>query len=116
MRRGDRACRHRRASPATGLLGHFGVDALRCFEPGGLFGEETVGSRTIRNALEEIRVGLSEFNGHDVLNIRIWAEPRNGGAERIPTKAGICCNVRLLPELIEALRQAEAAARKAGLL
>ena len=72
---------------------------------------------TIRkNALEEIRIGLSEFNGHDLLNIRIWSEPRNGGAERIPTKAGICCNVRLLPELIEALRQAEAAARQAGLL
>jgi len=69
-----------------------------------------------KNALEEIRVGLSEFNGHDVLNLRIWAEPRNGGVERIPTKAGICCSVRLLPELIEALRQAEAAARQAGLL
>ena len=86
-------------------------------------GEESQGSRdpaqlaVIRkNALEEIRVGLSEFNGHDLLNIRIWAEPRNGGAERIPTKAGICCNVRLLPDLIAALRQAEAAARKAGLL
>jgi hypothetical protein len=87
--------------------------------------EESQGSRGLspkliatieKNKLEEIRVALSEFNGHDLLNIRIWAEPRNGGAERIPTKAGICCNVRLVPELIEALRQAEAAARKAGLL
>jgi hypothetical protein len=87
--------------------------------------EESQGSRGLspeliatieKNKLEEIRVGLSDFNGHDLLNIRIWAEPRNGGAERIPTKAGICCNVRLLPELIEALRQAGAAARKAGLL
>jgi hypothetical protein len=69
-----------------------------------------------KNALEEIRVGLSEFNGHDLLNIRVWAEPRNGGAGRIPTKAGIACNVRLLPELIEALQQAAMAARKAGLL
>jgi DNA segregation ATPase FtsK/SpoIIIE-like protein len=71
-----------------------------------------------KNALEEIRVGLSEFNGHDLLNIRVWAEPRNGGTgtDRIPTKAGIACNVRLLPELIEALRQAEADARAQGLL
>ena len=69
-----------------------------------------------KNKLEEIRVGLSEFNGHDLLNIRIWAEPRNGGAKRIPTKAGICCNVRLLPELIEALQKAEAAARERDLL
>ena len=72
---------------------------------------------TIRkNALEEIRVELGEFNGHDLVNVRVWAEPRNGGAERIPTKAGIACNVRLLPELIEALQQAEMAARQAGLL
>ena len=72
---------------------------------------------TIRkNALEEIRVGLSEFNGYELLQLRVWTEPRGGGAERIPTKSGIACNVRLLPELIEALQQAEAAARKAGLL
>ena len=72
---------------------------------------------TIRkNALEEIRVGLSEFNGHDLLNIRIWTDPRNGGSERIPTKAGIACRVALLPEIIEALQQAEAEARARGLL
>jgi Transcriptional Coactivator p15 (PC4) len=69
-----------------------------------------------KNKLEEIRVGLNEFNGHDLINIRVWAEPRNGGSERIPTKAGIACNVRLLPELIEALQQAAMVARKAGLL
>src|SRR5437764_4785256 len=70
----------------------------------------------IRDALEEIRVGLSEFNGHDLVNLGIWTDPRNGGTERIPTKAGIACNVRLLPELIAALRQAEADARAQGLL
>jgi hypothetical protein len=69
-----------------------------------------------KNAAEEIRVELSEFHGHDLVNLRIWTDPRDGGAERIPTKAGICCRVALLPELIEALRQAEAEARRAGLL
>jgi len=69
-----------------------------------------------KNTLEEIRVGLSEFNGHNLVNLRIWTDPRNGGAERIPTKAGIACNVRLIPELIEALRQAEVEARARGLL
>ena len=72
---------------------------------------------TIRkNSAEEIRVELSEFNGYDLINVRVWAEPRTGGTERIPTKAGIACNVRLLPELIEALHKAEAAARARGLL
>jgi hypothetical protein len=66
--------------------------------------------------MEEIRVELAEFNGYDLIHLRVWTEPRNGGSERIPTKAGIACRVTLLPDLIEALRQAEAAARAAGLL
>src|SRR5207248_10650557 len=69
-----------------------------------------------KNAAEEIRVGLSNFNSHDLLNVRVWAEPRNGTGERIPTKAGIACRVALLPELIAALQQAEAEARMRGLL
>ena len=59
---------------------------------------------------------LSEFRGHDLINIRVWTDPRDGGAERIPTKAGIACRVALLPEIIEALQQAEAQARARGLL
>ena len=69
-----------------------------------------------KNAAEEIRVELTEFNGHQLINIRVWTEPRNGGSERIPTKAGIACRVALLPEIIEALQQAEAQARARGLL
>jgi hypothetical protein len=72
---------------------------------------------TIRkNAAEEIRIELTQFNGHDLLNVRIWTDQRNGGSERIPTKAGIACRVALLPEIIAALQQAEAQARARGLL
>ena len=72
---------------------------------------------TIRkNAAEEIRIELTQFNGHDLLNLRVWTDPRNGGSERIPTRAGIACRVALLPEIIEALQQAEAEARARGLL
>jgi hypothetical protein len=69
-----------------------------------------------KNKLEEIRVELSEFNGHDLINIRIWADRRDGDGARIPTKAGIACNVRLLPDLITALANAERVARERGLL
>ena len=69
-----------------------------------------------KNMADEIRIELSEFRGHDLINIRIWTDPRNGGSERIPTKAGIACRVALLPEIIEALQQAEAQARARGLL
>ena len=72
---------------------------------------------TIRkNAAVEIRIELTQFNGHDLLNLRVWTDPRNGGSERIPTRAGIACRVALLPEIIEALQQAEAEARARGLL
>src|SRR3954454_22415283 len=80
-------------------------------------GRGSQGPTVIRkNALEEIRVELSEYNGHDLINLRVWADPRNGGAERIPTGAGVACRVALLPELISALRQAEVEARERGLI
>jgi hypothetical protein len=83
----------------------------------GLWGPNGGSISVIRkNAAEEIRVELAEFNGHQLVNFRVWADPRNGGAERIPTKAGIACNVRLLPELIAALQEAETEARERGLL
>ena len=69
-----------------------------------------------KNGSEEIRVELTQFNGHDLINIRVWTDPRNGGSERIPTKAGIACRVALLPEIIAALQQAEVEARARGLL
>jgi hypothetical protein len=69
-----------------------------------------------KNATEEIRVELSEYCGLDLVSVRVWADPRNGGGERIPTKAGIACRVTVLPELIEALRRAESEARARGLL
>ncbi len=68
-----------------------------------------------KNALEEIHVGLSEFKGHNLIGIRVYVEEEDG-KERIATKKGITCNVRLLPELREALEQAEVTAREAGLL
>ena len=104
------------APGATGDGAEFGTRDAAKFseEPADLQG--FLGAIIRKNMAEEIRVELSEFNGHDLVNIRVWADPRNGGTERIPTKAGIACRVALLPEIVEALQQAETAARKAGLL
>jgi hypothetical protein len=68
-----------------------------------------------KNAREEIRIELSEFKGHNLLNMRVWSD-KDGGNARIPTKAGIACKVTLLPALISALQKTEAAARAAGLM
>ena len=68
-----------------------------------------------RNAIEEIRVRLSRFKGYDFVDVRIFVEPHDS-EERRPTKRGIALRVERLPELLEALREAERAARSEGLL
>ena len=68
-----------------------------------------------KNKFEEVRVELSEFNGHDLVAARIYATSRADGT-RVPTRKGLTLNVKLLPALIEGLQAAEVEARAAGLL
>ncbi len=76
--------------------------------------EKTI--RTIRKSQRaEIRVSLTEYHGHDLCDVRVFAEPYSGD-EWIATKKGLSLSVELLPELIAALQQAEAEARAASLL
>lgn len=67
-------------------------------------------SRTIhqfaKNAAEEVRVSLTEFKGHKLIDVRIYYEPEDGG-ERRPTKKGITVDVSLYPELKKALLKVE---------
>jgi Transcriptional Coactivator p15 (PC4) len=55
-------------------------------------------------------VSVHEFNGHDMLSVRVYV----GQAK--PTQKGITVNVLTLPELISLLQEAEAKARAEGLL
>ena len=71
---------------------------------------------TIRkNATEEIRVALTEFSGHDLVDIRVFTEYRESG-EIGPTKKGVSFKIQQLGEVIQALQSAEHEARQAGLL
>ena len=71
---------------------------------------------TIRkNAREEIRIALTAYQGHDLCDVRVFAEPY-AGDEWVATKKGISLSVAKLPELIAALQRAEDEARAAGLL
>lgn len=56
--------------------------------------------------LAEIRIRRRRFKDREYLDLRIWREPDNS-QERIPTRKGVCVRWDLLPELLEALRQAE---------
>jgi hypothetical protein len=60
----------------------------------------------IKNATEEVRVSLTEFKGHRLIDLRIYFEPEDG-SERKPTKKGITIDVGLYPELKRALLRVE---------
>ena len=68
-----------------------------------------------KNQIEEVRVTLGEFQGHDLVSARVYAT-RDASGERVPTKKGLTLSIQKLPDLIEALQEAEREARAAGLL
>jgi hypothetical protein len=63
---------------------------------------------------EHIRVELSEFKDHQLINIRVWSTGTDG-IDR-PTPKGIALGLAKLPELTRALVKAEAKAKELGLL
>jgi hypothetical protein len=67
-----------------------------------------------RNRTEHVRVELSEYEGHPLINVRIW-QTGSDGIDR-PTVKGIALGIRKLPELARALAKAEAKALELGLL
>jgi hypothetical protein len=67
-----------------------------------------------KNSRETVRVGLSEFKGHKLLQIRAWVSRDDGTA--IPTRAGIALRVELIADLRAALDQVERKARELGWL
>ncbi len=64
----------------------------------------------------DLRVSLSEYKGHDMVGVRQWVAPYEGGdSKRIPTKNGVSFKLKELPAVIAALQEAERVARRAGL-
>jgi hypothetical protein len=68
-----------------------------------------------KSTIADLRVRLTRFKGHDLVDVRLFQEPDDSD-ERMPTKRGITLRVDRLHELVDALRQAEAEARRTGLL
>jgi hypothetical protein len=67
-----------------------------------------------RGRNESLHVALSEYEGHNLINVRIYSTGTDG-IDR-PTPKGIAMSVRKLPELARALAKAEAKARELGLI
>lgn len=65
-----------------------------------------------KNSVEELRVALREYKGHEYVDLRIYAEFDT--SEKLPTKRGITVPPRLLADLISALQDIESDWRAAN--
>jgi hypothetical protein len=67
-----------------------------------------------RRRIESVHVSLSEYEGHCLINVRVYCTGADG-IDR-PTPRGVAMGIRKLPELARALVKAETKARELGLL
>ena len=58
-----------------------------------------------KNKTEDFRLSITEYQGHTLLDFRIFFKDKEG--ESKPTKKGITLNVKLFPELKQAILDAE---------
>jgi hypothetical protein len=68
-----------------------------------------------KNGVEEVRVALTSYAGHALVDVRTYAD-FGDAEERRATKKGVALKLSRLPALIDALVAAEAEARSRGLL
>lgn len=59
-----------------------------------------------KNKYQDVKFRISEYQGNDVIDIRIWTQPPQGG-EKVPTGKGVNINVKLFPKLKEAVLKLE---------
>ena len=67
-----------------------------------------------KNAREELRIGLREFESHNLFEMRVYIDSETG--EMILTKKDFSVKVKMRPELVQVLQMALAEAEKEGLL
>ena len=59
-----------------------------------------------KNKFQEIRVGVREFKGNDLIDIRTWTMTQ-GSEEMVPTAKGVSLNISLLPDLKKSIDEVE---------
>ena len=59
-----------------------------------------------KNKFQEIRVGIREFKGNDLIDIRTWTMTQ-GSEDMVPTAKGVSLNISLLAELKKSIEEVE---------
>ena len=68
-----------------------------------------------KNKFQEVRVGIREFKGNDLIDIRTWTMTQ-GSEDMVPTAKGVSINVNLLPDLQKALDEVEKVLKESNLV
>jgi hypothetical protein len=66
---------------------------------------EALVARIAKNPTEEVRVSLTSYRGHDLVDIRVFFQDEQG--EWRPTKRGVSLSVDSFAELRDAVAKAE---------
>ena len=66
---------------------------------------EALVARIAKNPTEEVRVSLTSYRGHDLVDIRVFFQDEQG--EWRPTKRGVSLSVDSFSELRDAIAKAE---------
>ena len=69
-----------------------------------------------KNRRERVRIALDQWQGHDLIDIRVTAQFGEAADIWAPTKKGLSMNVAMIPALRQALADAETRARELGLI
>lgn len=69
-------------------------------------------ARFRKNSTEEVIIKLTEINGQDFLDLRVYVNPVIPSEELIATKKGICLRSDLIPAIQKALKKAEEELKK----
>jgi hypothetical protein len=56
-----------------------------------------------KNAAERVRAELTNWNGRDVFNLRVFFDAGNGTPDWRPTKKGLTIRTELIPDLKKAV-------------
>ena len=68
-----------------------------------------------KNKYQDVKIRISEYQGNDVIDIRIWTQQPQGD-DKVPTGKGININVKLFPKLKEAIEKLEGDLKESNLM
>ena len=68
-----------------------------------------------KNKFEEIRIGVKEYKGFDLIDLRVWVDSKDAGG-KVPTAKGLSLNVELFAEFKKAVLALETTLKKNNLL